>query len=316
MPFPCPPPLSLFPAHSCHTNAGTSGAANSDLDGGYVTVDLGISTAIGSIVVVNRQDACCTTRLNGFGLFVGDDPSYKNNAMCDPSIVPFDLSLITAAMAAAQGLTIQYAARINCALTGRYLTLKAALGNYMNLAELQAYAYNSCPPRTATGAAIVVGSVCSNAGWGSVCTFTCNAGYVAVSGSTSAVCNGAVWSEPPLVCMPTCDDLPAPPNTAYGVQTFYSQDFTLDGALANLQSLRPTVDLMGFPASSPPQGSKFFQYDGMLQTSANVLVSEDLYAVISNEKIANYQSQFSLTAAVYTYTRAGLAWRAQDANNL
>ena len=129
--FPSPlltPPsrLAAPTTRSCHTNAGTSGAANSDLDGGYITVDLGISTAVGSIVVVNRQDACCTTRLNGFSLFVGDDPSYKNNAMCDPSIVPFDLSRITAAMAAAQGLTIQYAARIGCALTGRYVTLKAA----------------------------------------------------------------------------------------------------------------------------------------------------------------------------------------------
>ena len=46
------------------------------------------------------------------------------------------------------------AARINCALTGRYVTLKAALGQYMNLAELQAFAYNSCPARTATGATV------------------------------------------------------------------------------------------------------------------------------------------------------------------
>jgi len=90
-------------------------------------------------------------------------------------------------------------------------------------------------------------------GAGALCVHQCSAGYVPVSGAVAAVCSGGVWSQPPLNCAPTCDDVPAPANAAYGVQTFYVDDFNVDGSLARLLSLSPATQAIGYPSRNPPR---------------------------------------------------------------
>jgi hypothetical protein len=90
-------------------------------------------------------------------------------------------------------------------------------------------------------------------GAGALCVHQCSAGYVPVSGAASAVCSGGVWSQPPLNCAPTCDDVPAPANAAYGVQTYFVDDFNVDGSLARLLSLSPATQAIGYPSNNPPR---------------------------------------------------------------
>ena len=72
-----------------YATTGAAGAVDGNTDGnffdGSVThtnletnpwwqVDLGASTAVSSIVVWNRTDACCVARLNDYWVFVSDTP--------------------------------------------------------------------------------------------------------------------------------------------------------------------------------------------------------------------------------------------------
>ena len=289
-----------------------------DADGAWLTIDLGISSAIGTMVIYDRTDSQgSAARMDGFTMYVGEAyPNYRQNAQCNPALIPYYLSTISLSMAQLQGLTMNWAALFPCQLTGRYVTLRSLPNQFLNIVELQAYAYNSCPSRSATGAAQVSGSVCTNAGWGAVCQFQCNAGWLPISGAATATCNGAAWSGNPLVCAPPCQDLLPPPFVVAAQQTYYMDDFNVDGSLALLTSLSPWLQPLGFPSATPPPLSKWFQQDGMLQASANILFAQDLYAVIASQKINTYASAFTLSASVMTASRAGLVFRAQDYNNL
>ncbi len=293
-------------------------------DGEWITIDLQYSTAVKTIAIYNRND-CCVERIREFSLYVGDNPdtNFIANAKCDPAIVPTAVEN-TATVATPLGNTNRYAS-IPCQLTGRYVTMQVRpnLGyfpfdGWLNLREIQVFAGNSCPNRGATGATQVMGTRCSAAGWGAVCTYQCLPGYVQVGGTTSSACNGEAWDAPELICAPACPDLPGPQYQSTCSQTFYAEDFSnVNGtALAKLITLEAATQLIGFPVTSPPIGSKWFNLDGVLQAAARYGCNSDLHLVIASQKIRNYPSSFTLTARVNTQDRAGLVWRAQDKQNM
>jgi hypothetical protein len=166
----------------------------------FITVDLGLSTAVRMIKIHNRKD-CCQFRLDNFDFYVGDSSDYHQNTHCPVSLMPTTF----------RQYPTGWAESFSCPLTGRYASMHILNSdNNLNVAEIMVFAANACPIRTATGATAVGGSVCSGAGWGQVCMHECNPGWIPVSGDVSSTCNGEVWDKPALVCRPPCLDL-APP---------------------------------------------------------------------------------------------------------
>jgi hypothetical protein len=60
--------------------------SNGDLDN-FITVDLGLSTAVRMVQIHNRKD-CCQSRLNNFDFYVGDSPNYRQNTHCPVNLMP------------------------------------------------------------------------------------------------------------------------------------------------------------------------------------------------------------------------------------
>jgi hypothetical protein len=230
----------------------------------FITVDLGFSTSVNSIKVAGRQDVWgASARLDAFEIYVGMSPLWSQNTRCDPTNIPASLL----------GLNFN-TALFPCALTGRYVTIHIPAGTwsspswfqdpvfgnnwynqqdgYLNVNELQVFANNGCPAYVAAGATMVPGSVCVGAGWGATCAYTCNPGWIDVSGTSISHCNGAVWDSPPLVCQPPCADLPAPQYSSSCTQTLYNDNFNVDGSLSALTSLDPVNQVLGIPSTNPP----------------------------------------------------------------
>ena len=276
---------------------------NGDLDD-FITVDLGFSSAVQAIKVFDRQD-CCQNRLDGAQFFVGDSPSFHQNTQCNPALVP---TTFTAAPT--------YSGGFPCTLTGRYVTIHLKNANLLNMAEMQVFTANYCPPRYGNNTVITPGSQCLNGRYGSVCSMNCLPGYVAVSGLSDATCNGQIWSGPSLMCLPPCPELAGPQYQGSCSQSFFTENFNVDGALSRFVSLSPYTQLLAVPSSSPPQLAKWFQTDGTLQASALLTCASDLHLAMSSATISQYASAFTMTSSVKTSGRAGLFWRAQDQFNM
>ena len=292
---------------------------NADSDN-YITVDLGFSTAVASFQVTDRKD-CCQYRLNYASFYVGDSPNYHQNYMCPKTYIPqlwendanngfqFGPQYVNAGT---NGWQYTFA----CALTGRYATMHILPGQYMNVAEIQVFAQNACPIRTAFGATQGGGSVCAGAGYGQICSFACNPGWVVKSGALSSTCNGNTWDQPQLVCAPPCPDLVTPAYAQTCQQTYFFEDFNTDGGLTRFISLEPYQQKLAIPSSAPPQNSKWFQLDGVAQASSFLSGYADLHMAISSQRIYSFQGSFTLSAAVRTKDRAGVFFRALDRVNM
>jgi hypothetical protein len=241
-----------------------------------------------------------------FEIYVGDNSNYHLNTRCPSALIPRVLGFLA---------PMYSTAAFGCDLNGRYVAIHAP-GLNVVLQEMQVFVANLCPARMATGATQLGGSTCQNAGWGQVCTYVCNAGFVPVVGSESSTCNGASWDAPELICRRTCPDLLPPPYAVSCSQVFYTQSFNIDGALLQFQSLDPFRQAIGFPTVSPPQAARWYQIDGSLQASNDLTYLPDLHLAIASSKIQEWVSGFSLSASVMTSTRGGLFFRAQNNANL
>jgi hypothetical protein len=188
--------------------------------------------------------------------------------------------------------------------------------SFINVAEIQIFAANYCPPRTAVGATQIGGSVCTGAGYGQVCSFVCLPGWIVVSGGLSSTCGGDAWDDAPLVCAPPCPLLAPPTYVEQCQQTFVIEDFNIPGALNRFYSTNPSVERLALPADSPPQGSTWFQLDGYLQASAVLSCNSDMHLVSSSEKLYSNDQGFTITGSIATQTRAGMVFRAFDDANL
>jgi hypothetical protein len=188
--------------------------------------------------------------------------------------------------------------------------------SYINVAEIQVFAANYCPQRTAVGATQIGGSVCTGAGYGQVCSFVCLPGWIVVSGGLSSTCGGDAWDDAPLVCAPPCPLLTPPTYVEQCQQTFVIEDFNIPGALNRFYSTNPTVERLALPADSPPQGSTWFQLDGYLQASAVLSCNSDMHLVSSSEKLYSNDQGFTISGSISTQTRAGMVFRAFDDANL
>jgi len=191
-----------------------------------------------------------------------------------------------------------------------------SLDSYINVAEIQVFAANYCPPRTAVGATQIGGSVCTGAGYGQVCSFVCLPGWIVVSGGLSSNCGGDAWDDAPLVCAPPCPLLTSPTYVEQCQQTFVIEDFNIPGALNRFYSTNPTVEQLALPADNPPQGSTWFQLDGYLQASAVLSCTSDMHLVSSSEKVYSNDQSFTISGSIATQTRAGMVFRAFDDANL
>jgi hypothetical protein len=176
---------------------------------------------------------------------------------------------------------------------------------------VQAWAANSCPARTALpNINTVSGNCAAGAAYNNTCTQACGSGYVQVSGSATAKCQGSSWDQPSLVCQQACPTLPVDTSTGETcVRTLFNQKFSTSGVT--------TIQDMWMPMDSRQAfGSYWFIQDGFLQSEAlpGCLTDHDL--VVPTSSVYSYSGQFQLTAMVYTTNAAGISFRVQDSANL
>jgi hypothetical protein len=135
------------------TFARNNGDSTAAFPYGWLTVDLGISTAISSVTLTAIAPGLGASRLNGFSIIVGDSPTPFStnvnirNAPCNQSYVPFSL-------AALPGNTSTFACvpsdgfgwRTGAVMTGRYVTMQLAAstpaGSTFAVSELRVNAAN------------------------------------------------------------------------------------------------------------------------------------------------------------------------------
>ena len=133
---------------SGYATTGAAGAVDGNTDGnffnGSVThtnletnpwwqVDLGASTAVGSIVVWNRTDACCVSRLSDYWVFVSDTPF-------SPTDTPATLQTRNGTFSSHQTAAPNPSATIAAGAQGRYVRVQLSGTNNLSLAEVQVFA--------------------------------------------------------------------------------------------------------------------------------------------------------------------------------
>ncbi len=284
-------------------------------------VDLGIPTAVKEITLYNRFDAnyqlissfkIVLTQLTFQGAANtanGGPPA--QGVVCDQVQIPPNIPF--SSTAEFQGVTYNAAARFNCSWptgeVGRFLYLINAPNTFLQFREIQVWASNSCPARTATGATQVPGSICAaGSPYGSVCVHTCNAGFTASSGASATTCNGDSWNDPALVCRPECPLLPAPAYTATCSQSIYVENFAVEASVPSAW--------VALNENYATVGKNIFAANGGLQLNAQLgEMPYGTIAVTTNAAAMAWSGAFTVSASVYTDNIAGLAWYCRDMQN-
>jgi uncharacterized repeat protein (TIGR01451 family) len=109
---------------------GSVTATNPELNAWW-QVDLGVSTAIGSIVIWNRTD-CCGSRLNDYWVFVSDTPFA-------PTDSPATLQNRYATWSSHQTTVPNPSIAIPAGAQGRYVRVQLTGTDYLSLAEVQVF---------------------------------------------------------------------------------------------------------------------------------------------------------------------------------
>jgi len=94
-------------------------------------VDLGVSTAVSSVVVWNRTD-CCGTRLGDYWVFVSDTPFLVTDT-------PATLQGRLGTFSSHQTTAPNPSTTIPVAFQGRYVRVQLTGGDVLSLAEVQVY---------------------------------------------------------------------------------------------------------------------------------------------------------------------------------
>jgi hypothetical protein len=143
---------NFFDGSVTHTNADSNA---------WWQVDLGSSSIVTSVVVWNRTDACCISRLSDYWVFVSDTPflSTDTPATLQGRAGTFSSHQITAPT---PSTTIVVGAQ------GRYVRVQINGVNNLNLAEVQVFGTSTAPTniavgRTATQSSTLPGFVTANA---------------------------------------------------------------------------------------------------------------------------------------------------------
>jgi hypothetical protein len=149
-----PPPTNLAQGKAAtqsstlpgYATSGAASAVDGSTDGnftdGSVTattldpnpwwqVDLGASTAVGSVVVWNRTD-CCTSRLGDYWVFISDTPFLAS----DP---PTTLQNRAGTFASHQTSAPNPSTVIGASAQGRYVRVQLSSASYLSLAEVQVF---------------------------------------------------------------------------------------------------------------------------------------------------------------------------------
>jgi hypothetical protein len=113
-------------------------------------VDLGASTAIGSIVVWNRTD-CCSSRLNDYWVFVSDTPFGPTDTPATlqgrPGTLGFHQTTAPNPSAVIPApCIVPVCTALVIRIQGRYVRVQLSTPNYLSLAEVQIFAPGTGPP--------------------------------------------------------------------------------------------------------------------------------------------------------------------------
>jgi hypothetical protein len=133
---------STLPGYAAGATAAVDGSTDGNFPDGSVTatnadlnawwqVDLGVSTAVSSIVVWNRTD-CCGSRLGDYWVFVSDTPFLPTDT---PTTLQFRPGTLTSHQTAAPNPSTTIAAGVQ----GRYVRVQLTGVGYLSLAEVQVF---------------------------------------------------------------------------------------------------------------------------------------------------------------------------------
>jgi hypothetical protein len=114
---------NFFDGSVTHTNADANA---------WWQVDLGASSSVSSVVVWNRTDDCCQTRLSDYWVFVSDTPF-------QPTDTPATLQNRAGTFASHQTLTPYPSVSIVFGAQGRYVRVQLNGTNNLSLAEVQVF---------------------------------------------------------------------------------------------------------------------------------------------------------------------------------
>jgi protocatechuate 3,4-dioxygenase beta subunit len=123
---------NFFDGSVTHTNADPNA---------WWQVDLGASAAVTSVVIWNRTDACCISRLSDYWVFVSDTPFLATDT---PATLQgrADTAAFHQTTAPNPSTTIQMSAQ------GRYVRVQLSGTNNLNLAEVQVFGTGGAPAAT------------------------------------------------------------------------------------------------------------------------------------------------------------------------
>ena len=201
---------------------------------------------------------------------------------------------------------------VTCVGSGRYVTVRAPVGQIAHWDEVEVYAASLCPLRNASFAIQLPGSQCNNAPFGAICVQQCLPGYTAVSGAQTSVCRGSSWDAPALVCQPTCPELPPPDYAEDCSKTMIAESFTQ--SINPLTLLDTTLDRWNSLDPNQPIGKSWFAVDNMLLASARWGCNGEMFLVATSLVIRDFQGTYTLQSNIYTSDRAGIV-RALDKAN-
>ena len=108
-------------------------------------VDLGAETQIAEVKVFNRTDSCCSGRLNGAQIYIGDRPYLDGLSTLNP-------------VSTLSGATGEQSTQFSVPVSGRYVVIKASGRNYLSLAEVEVFGASSdnSTPGTEYGQTVTV----------------------------------------------------------------------------------------------------------------------------------------------------------------
>ena len=209
---------------------------------------------------------------------------------------------------------------------GRYAYMLMNDAQWFHLRELNFFTANSCPARVASGNGWIVPqsvpgtrNCAANAGFGSICEYSCPVPSTVIVGALSATCNGEMWwsssgSGAAPYCGIPCPDL-APPSFVGSVSVEMINEnwsnwptSTSDLRYLRFTSLYPWANVW----------TMFSIINGNLQSTSIIGSKFEASAVFSYTKAntqLDYTTAFTVSTTVSTPDGVGLYFRVVDENN-
>ncbi len=201
--YPGTPPAGVAVDGITDGSFGDGSVTATNLDANpWWQVDLGAPTSISSIVVWNRTDACCVSRLSDYWVFVSNTPFL-------PTDTPATLQFRAGTFVSHQTTAPTPSTVIAAVTQGQYVRIQLTNPGYLSLAEVQVFGSGGAPSKvasqsstlpgypTAVASSAIDGNIDGNFSDGSVTAtnLDLNAWWQVDLGATTTINTVTVWNR-------------------------------------------------------------------------------------------------------------------------